>query len=99
VRVYAMVGATHSRSCLYEFASWLAVSIQCAHMHIPHSPPTTHLLSLGLLFRSGPGIHEKRHLCVESGVLSPSSNTALVRTIGLRRVVVNAAQARPRCVG
>ena len=30
-------------------------------------------------------------------MLSPSSNTALVRTIGLRRVVVSTAQARPRC--
>ena len=59
---------------------------------------TTHLLSLGLLFSGGPGIHEKRHLCVETGVFSPSSNTALDLTIGLSRVVVNAAQAKSWCV-
>ena len=59
---------------------------------------TTHLLSLGLLFSGGPGIHEKRHLCVETGVFSPSSNTTLGLTIGLSRVVVNAAQAKSWCV-
>jgi hypothetical protein len=46
---------------------------------------STHLLSLCSCFSGGPGIHEKRHLCVETGVLSPSSNTARGRTIGLRR--------------
>jgi hypothetical protein len=65
----------------------------------PTRTPTTHLLSLCLLFSGGPGIHEKRHWCVETSVLSPSSNTALGLTIGLSRVVVKAAQARPWCVG
>jgi hypothetical protein len=37
---------------------------------------TTHLLSLCSLFSGRPGIHEKRHLCVETGVPSPSSNSA-----------------------
>lgn len=90
----------YSRSCLYELASWKTVSTIYAFARAAApTPPTTHLLPLCLLFSGGPGIHEKRHLCVETGVLSPSSNTALDLTIGLSRVVVNAAQARPWCVG
>jgi len=60
----------------------LVPSVLCAVFEFECRP---HLLSLCSLFSGGPGIHEKRHLCVETGVLSPSSNTARERTIGLRR--------------
>jgi hypothetical protein len=48
----------------------------CARAATITTTATTHLLSLCSLFSGRPGIHEKRHLCVETGVPSPSSNSA-----------------------
>lgn len=68
----------YSRSCLYEFASCMQSSVSRVKSRMcPLSRHPTHLLSLCSLFSSGPGIHEKRHVCVETGELAPSSNTAV----------------------
>lgn len=71
---YLVLGA--ARAATTSTSTSTSTTITTTATAIATAAAATHLLSLCSLFSGRPGIHEKRHLCVETSVPSPSSNSA-----------------------